>query len=364
MKEHSLPVRSIFTLFFGLLALAASAQSFDQIEAAEYDPIYDRWFVSNVGSIITQDAEGELAFFGTAVASHGMEVMGDKLYTISGSTIRAYDLASATQLMNLSVPGASFLNGMASDGLNTLWVTDFGANKVYEIEVSNLSSPVLTTVVNNTGSTPNGIVHDPTNDRLVFVNWGSNAPIKAISLTDYSVSTITATNLGNMDGIDIDGNGDFYVSSWSPQRITKFSSDFSTSETVVSTGLANPADISYSIENNVLGVANSGNETLSLFAFEPTGLDDLSTDAFHSKLFPNPMVSSSLLQFELGSVKALDIRILDLSGRVVRRLTTTEVHIGMNTLMIPRAELKAGYYALLIRSAEGESTLPFVVSMN
>jgi hypothetical protein len=57
------------------------------------------------------------------------------------------------------------------------------------------------------------------------------------------------------------------VSSWSPARITRFSNDFAASETVVSSGLASPADISFDPEAEILGVANSGNQTLTLHDF-------------------------------------------------------------------------------------------------
>ena len=75
------------------------------------------------------------------------------------------------------------------------------------------------------------------------------------------------TGLGNLDGLDGDGNGSFYVSSWSPARITRYTDNFQQAETVVSGGLASPADISWNPTNQVLGVANSGNQTLTLHDF-------------------------------------------------------------------------------------------------
>ena len=71
---------------------------------------------------------------------------------------------------------------------------------------------MVTQIVSNTVSTPNGIVYDGENNRLIFVNWGSNAAIKAVDLSDNSVSTLTTTTLGNCDGIDNDSYGNYYVS--------------------------------------------------------------------------------------------------------------------------------------------------------
>jgi len=106
------------------------------------------------------------------------------------------------------------------------------------------------------------------------VNWGLYASIIAIDLTTEEQTTVVAnTGLGNLDGVDMDGDGRFYVSSWSPARITRYSNDFATSEFVVQgyvEGLSNPADISYSIETDTLGVANSGNGIPSFHYFGST----------------------------------------------------------------------------------------------
>ena len=60
-----------------------------------------------------------------------------------------------------------------------------------------------------------------------MVNWGFSASILAIDLTTEEQTTVVAnTGLGKLDGVDIDGAGRFYVSSWSPARITRYSNDF------------------------------------------------------------------------------------------------------------------------------------------
>jgi len=340
------------------------AQTYTQIEAAEYDPVYDRWLVSNGSSIIAQANDGTLSYFGSATANYGMEVMGDKLFAISSSAVKGYDLATGTQVMSVNISGAGFLNGMASDGNNRLWVTDFSTKKIHEIDVTNLSSPAVTVIVNNTVSTPNGITHDPANDRLVFVNWGGSAAVKAISLSDYTVSTLLTTALSNCDGIDIDGTGNFYVSSWSPTRITKFNNDFSISEIIPATGLSSPADISYAQEIDVLGVANSGNETLTLIEFTPSSLTESPADIYGMKLFPNPMVSNSLLEFDLGTDRILDIQIYDITGRKVKSLLKSKNLQGFQRMILDRSGLNPGFYSIVLSTSRSESTLPFVVSID
>jgi SMP-30/Gluconolactonase/LRE-like region len=228
--------------------IGANAQTLTSTESVEYDPINGRFLASNGSSIIHVDGDGnEVAFMGSADAEYGMEVMNGLLYAIVGNTIFGYDLTSGDVVNSVTISGAAFLNGMASDGVDRLWVTDFSAKKIYEINCSNIANPTSTLIVTNTVTTPNGICFDGANSRLVFVNWGSSAKIKAVSLPDYTVTTIVDNaGVGNIDGIDHDNEGNFYTASWTPNRITKWSSEFTIDEIITVSGLSSPADICYS----------------------------------------------------------------------------------------------------------------------
>ena len=252
------------------LCNALGAQTPSVIEAAEYDPSQNRWFISNSSSILeTFDGGDSYAYFGNGSATHGMEVVDGHLFAIGSNVVRAYDLTTAELVGSLSISGAGFLNGMGSRN-GELVISDFSTGKLHRVDISdpaNMSSEVL---VNATGTTPNGVVIDEANNRAIVVNWGGNAPILDVDLETGEFSTVLNTGLGNLDGVDMDGAGQVYVSSWSPARITRYSNDFATAETVVQgagSGLSNPADISYAIETDTLGVANSGNGTPSFHSF-------------------------------------------------------------------------------------------------
>ena len=257
-----------------LIASGALAQTPGNIEAAEYDATSNRWFISNGTSLLeTSNGGASYSYFGTASATHGMEVVDGMLIAIGNNVIRAYDLETAEPLGTLLISGAGFLNGMGSRTGEVI-VSDFSTGRIHRVLIAdpaNMSSEVL---VSNTGTTPNGVVIDEANNRAVIVNWGNNAPILAADLDSGELTTlVNGSGIGNLDGIDLDSEGFFYVSSWSPARITKFSNDFSTSEIAVQgagSGLANPADISFAIETDTLGVANSGNGTPSFHYFGDT----------------------------------------------------------------------------------------------
>lgn len=255
-----------------LLPVLSLSQSPTNIEAAEWNPETGEWLVSNGSNLLSTSDGVTWSYFGDAQGSHGMEVIGGQLFTASGSTIRAYDATTAAFLGSTSIAGASFLNGMGSRA-GEIFVSDFSGQRIHRVDVTDPANMVVSTLVPNTPCTPNGVTWDAGNERLLFVCWGGAADIHAVDVNSGEVSTVVDnTGLGNLDGIDGDGSGTFYVSSWSPARITRYSDNFALAETVVNSGLSSPADISFAPSEGVLGVANSGNQTLTLHNFSASAL--------------------------------------------------------------------------------------------
>jgi hypothetical protein len=253
--------------------------------------------------------------------------------------------------MDFTVSGASFLNGMASDGVNRIWVTDFSAKKIHEIDVTDMSAPVLTTIVTNTTSTPNGIVYDGTNNRLVFVNWGSAASIKQVDLTDNSVSVITPTSLGNCDGIDSDDNGNFYVSSWTPTRITRFTANFTANEIITAPGLSSPADICYANEIDTLAIPNSFAQTVTFVGFTSgVGIEEMANKELALSCSPNPVNDNSFLQFNLKQSGFCTLEILDQTGRVVYELLNENLASGQHKVLLTGINLSSGSYVCQLKT--------------
>ena len=259
-------MKTLYTLLAILFASTLAAQTPSGIESAEYDPSGERWFVSCGTSTIlsTSDMGDSWDFFGSGNASYGMEVMNGALFVIHNNKVYAYDLITAELLGMETIVGAEFLNGMGSDGNGTLIISDFYSGRILKIDASDPVNMSTSTLVGNTGSTPNGVVVDVENGRAVVVNWGVNSDILAVDIESGVVTTlVNGSGLGNCDGIDMDSEGNYYISSWNPTRITKYNSDFTESEIVVSSGLSSPADISFDEVNNILGVANSGSNQVT-----------------------------------------------------------------------------------------------------
>ena len=358
-------MKLIFTSLLLTFTTLILAQDYQSAESAEYDPSQNRWLIANGDNILQRAADGTLSIFGNGPGSHGMEVVGENVFVCEdGNRIRGYNLETEEEVMNLPLENASFLNGLTNDGGNFLYATDFSAQKIHKIDISDLSNPTQEIIVNDTGETPNGILYEGINNRLLWVTWGSNASIRAVDLSDNSMSIVQATNLSNIDGIDDDNDHNLYISSWGPARITKFDKDFiNAPETVTTPALTAPADIGYSKFTDTLAIP-MGNNVIYVGLGEPpvmSSVNDLIFGNFDMSIFPNPVTESSVVQFELSSSQKVDLSIFDMEGRKVETLLSgTQMH-GKHKVVLAGIPFANGVYICRLITEEGEESLRFVV---
>ena len=277
-----------------------------------YDIANNRYFISNNGSnqILARDSSGALSIFTSAIGSgpHGLEIVGNTLFACDGSFMKGFDLTSGVQVMSLNV-GATFLNGICSDGNNYIYATDFSAKKIFKI---NIAAQTFTQFVTGLAKSPNGIYYDAANQKLIWVTWGSGAPVMQAILADSSVSQITATTLGNCDGLVRDVNGNYYVSAWSTQSVHRFDSLFSTAPLAVITGLNNPADIYYNLADDSLVSPNTGSNSVTFhYMGIVTSLAEIEAGSF--SMYPNPV--SKILTIEQANAKINRVEIYDANGK-------------------------------------------------
>ena len=304
-------MKHIFILISVMFTCLVNAQTYNGPESVEFDASNNRYLISNTsgGNILARSASGTLTIFksGISPAPYGLEILGNTVYACCSGFIKGFDLGTGTQVFNLNL-GATFLNGITSDGISSLFATDFSGKKLYRIRPA---ANAFNVMAQNLVQSPNGVVYDQANSRLVFVNWGTNAPIKQFSFTDSTVSTITTTTLGNCDGLAWNGLDTWYVSVWSGQKIVKFNANFSTSAVNVATGMSSPADIYYNTYSDTLAIPNSGNNTVSFIGFTPIvnvscSLLPLTTNA-NQAIFEGSQISfgDSVLRISLTNTSGL-----------------------------------------------------------
>ena len=294
------------------------SQAYNGPESVEFDFTNNRWLIGNKnnGTIIARDMSGNFTPFVSGMTSgpYGIEILGNTLYCCyGGGKIRGYDLTSGGQVFDLNL-NATFLNGICSDGVSNLFVTDFSAKQIYRVDVV---SGTFNVYVTGLTKSPNGIIYENANQRLVFVNWGTNAPIQQVALSDSLVTTLTTTTLSNLDGIAADAYGNYYVSTWGNNTIRKFSNNFTTGPSTVVTGLTSPADLFYNKLNDTLAIPNSGTLNNVVWVGFGSTLSNASVkeDAPEVSVFPVP---SSQGEFHVRSKEEFrQMRILDVNGRAV-----------------------------------------------
>ena len=191
-----------------------------------------------------------------------MEIVDGYLYTLDNNILRGYELTSGQATSTLNLP-AFFANGMGSRS-GELFVSDFSAGAIYRINVSDPYNLFISDTAENIGLWPSGLVVDDALNRLVIVGWGNNAPIASMDLDTFEITYEVTTTLNNLDGIDIDEWGYFFVSSWGPSQITRFDNNFQPTGAVLFEGpeIADPGDLSYSISQQKIGVPSTWNNSL------------------------------------------------------------------------------------------------------
>lgn len=343
-------MKKLYTFLLGVCCLTGvSAQSLSGVESVEYDPSNNRYLASSDNSSIVAIApNGALSYFGSGTdADYGMEVIGNVLYVISNNGISAYNLTTELPIFSQTITGAQFLNGMANNGTDSIWFTDFNAKDILVMDVN--APQDYSTLVTNTVEAPNGIVYDGENNRCVFTTWGTPAHIKAIDLTTNAVTYLVQNaGVGSIDGIDKDAQGNWYISSWSPARITKFSNDFVTSEVITVSGISNPADICYSPETDTLAIPG-GNQVLFVgFENSSVGIDEENFESYviqyHSG---NPIV-----KFDLAQSQDVVMEMIDLNGRLVHPVLEGMQPKGAQTVVLSSIGLYSGAYICRMTSKE------------
>jgi sugar lactone lactonase YvrE len=258
-----------------IIPLIASSQNYNGPESVEYNNWWNNstpYFISNSsnGQILALDDDGDLSVFadGLNTGPHGLEFglngIGFDLYACSGGRLYGFD-EEGNQVLNYNLNG-SFLNGITSrlfiepatmQGDGDLLITDFSAKKLYRYDILEGAHYEICSFPKS----PNGVYWDAANNRALVVCWGSNAPIYEVDVENGTYNTLINTGLSNLDGITKDACGDFYVTAWSSNALHKYNSDFTETE-IIATGLSNPADICYNPNDNIIGVPNSGNNTV------------------------------------------------------------------------------------------------------
>lgn len=236
-------------------------------EAVRYDPDQDVYFVSNFnGASSEADSNGYIAkarpdgsidslkfMTGTEEAPlhspRGMYITGDTLYVADLKGVHGFNKQTGEQVAfnNFTDFEPGFLNDVAVDTNGTIYVTDTGQARVYQIKGSTISI-----VADSLADPPNGITLDENNNQLVIAPWNGGQIFRSFLPADSTLQDfITVETGGNFDGIE-PYNGSFLVSSQNDSSLYLIS-DGEESQALIKTG-PEPADIALDTKRDQVAI--------------------------------------------------------------------------------------------------------------
>ena len=357
-------MKKLFTIVSAvILSISAFSQAYNSPESIEFDYANNRWLIANNSgnNILSRNsATGAVTVFATCSGGpHGIEIVNDTLYVNAGGSIKLFNLNTAAPLGTIAM-GATFLNGLTHD--NTyLYSTDFSAKKIYRVNIATRAFSAFVPATGGTSS-PNGIIYDGANNRCVFVGWGASAPIKAMDIATGAITTIITSTLGNCDGITRDGAGNYYISSWTGNKITRFTSTFTAPTTVV-TGLSSPAEIFYNVLTDTLGNTNSGtlNNTTYHYFGSATSIVETDNDRFNFSISPNPITKTAEIKYQIAEEGIVKIEMFDVTGKVVKTIVNENQSKGPQVISFDKSSFSAGNYFFTISNANGTETKKILI---
>ena len=269
---------------------ATISGGFQTPEAVRFDPVDDVYFVSNInGPAAAKDNNGfitrvrgeggeidSLKFIAggrggvTLNAPKGLAITGDTLWVTDIDAVRAFDKKTGRHIASHSVPGAVFLNDIATGPDGALYITDTGVrisdagmshpgpDRIFKLT---RSGQVSTAIQLDSLVGPNGITWDDANQRFIVVAFAGN-DIMAWKPGETAMTSVAAGK-GQFDGVERLPDGRVLISTWADSSI--YVLDGSTLVRAVA-GVESPADIGVDTKRNRVAVPLFTANRIELFA--------------------------------------------------------------------------------------------------
>lgn len=255
-----------------------------QPESAYFEPTTQAIYVSNVqGAPSDKDGKGYISKVGVdgkmlvekwidgLHAPKGLHSFNKTLYVTDIDALVSIDLTTGKILKRLEIPEAKFLNDIGIDSDGNVYISDTLGSQVYLVKDGKASVWLTDKEV----SFPNGLlVHD---QELVVASWGEGMDIKtwevktlgklvAYDLKSKEKMELTKQPLGNLDGLENDGSGGYYVSDHVAGLVYHVEADGAAN--AILGGFKGAADIGMIDGKSVILVPRMGEDKLTAYDLE------------------------------------------------------------------------------------------------
>ena len=207
------------------------AEGLSNPESVVLDPAANILYVSNVaGEPAAKDGKGfisKLSPDGKIVtlewttqlnAPKGMALVGERLYVSDIDRLVAIHTKSGAVSNVWPAAGAQFLNDVAADEQGRIFVSDMATNTIWLLDGDSFSVWLEDAKLEN----PNGL--KVAGDKLIVASWGKMEPdwstkvpghLLAVDIASKTIADLgDPAPVGNLDGLEPDGAGGWYISDW------------------------------------------------------------------------------------------------------------------------------------------------------
>jgi len=205
------------------------AEGFMQPESVVFDPASKTLYVSNIdGSPTDKDGKGHISKLspdGKVIEAEwvtglngpkGLGISGDRLFVADIDRLVAIDIGKGAVAEMYEAPEAQFLNDVAIAEDGRVFVSDTATNAIYVLD----GGKFAVWLQDDALSGPNGLLVE--DGRLVVATWGegemmsaSPSHLKTVDLQSKAIASLgDGTPIGNLDGLEPDGNGNYLVTDW------------------------------------------------------------------------------------------------------------------------------------------------------
>lgn len=207
---------------------------FTNPESVLYDAGRDQFYVSEAnfavpsggGKVALLDGAGKLVkpdWITGLNHPKGLGMTGDKLYVADVTEILEIDIPSGKVVETYPVEGAVFLNDVTVTPDGDVYVSDTITNQIIKVGPDGSLEVWLS---DEKLENPNGLLaHD---GALYVAAWGKvpgntgddlgkagpTGRLMKVSLADKSITVLSKGPVGNLDGLEADKDGNFYVTDW------------------------------------------------------------------------------------------------------------------------------------------------------
>jgi sugar lactone lactonase YvrE len=245
-------MRMISSVIGGALLVAGGAQAaepekvwqaegLDGPESAVLESGEGVLYVSNVnGDAAAADGNGyisKLSLKGEVLdkdwvtgldAPKGLALHDGKLYVSDIDKLVVIDIATGEIVASHEASGATFLNDVSAHEDGRVFVSDMMQNQIWMLEDDQLELWLEDEALGN----PNGVLAE--GDRLLIATWGkpkedfsTDVPghLKAVDYETKEIQSLGGEPVGNLDGLEADGEGGYLVTDWLSGVLYTFDAD-------------------------------------------------------------------------------------------------------------------------------------------